>query len=120
LIPDIQKTAELVQEITAASGEMKTGAEQINRAIGQLDRVTQQNASSAEEMASTSEQLSGQAQHLQGIIEFFQFGGASARDRTQRQGSTDAKRAERYEQAGQKHLTFDTEPLQQPAGDSRA
>jgi methyl-accepting chemotaxis protein len=75
LVPDIQKTAELVAEISAASVEMNTGAAQINNAIQQLDQVTQQNASSSEEMASTSEELSGQAEQLKNIISFFKVKG---------------------------------------------
>ncbi|MGE4552605.1 MAG: hypothetical protein AB7D57_05810, partial [Desulfovibrionaceae bacterium] len=71
LVPDIQRTAELVQEITAASAEQNAGADQINRAIQQLDQVIQQNASAAEEMASTSEELSGQGQQLQQTMSFF-------------------------------------------------
>lgn len=71
MVPDIQKTAELVQEITAASREQDTGADQVNRAIQQLDHVIQQNASAAEEMASTSEELNSQADHLQQTIAFF-------------------------------------------------
>ncbi|MFZ5996733.1 MAG: methyl-accepting chemotaxis protein [Nitrospirota bacterium] len=71
LVPDIQKTAELVQEITAASAEQNAGAEQINKAIQQLDQVIQQNASAAEEMASTAEELSSQAEQLQSAIAFF-------------------------------------------------
>ena len=51
LVPDIQRTAELVQEITAASKEQDTGAEQINKALQQLEQVIQQNASASEEMA---------------------------------------------------------------------
>jgi methyl-accepting chemotaxis protein len=74
LVPNIQKTAELVQEISAASNEQNAGAEQINKAIQQLDQVTQQNASSSEEMASTSEELASQAEHLQGTISFFKIG----------------------------------------------
>lgn len=74
LVPDIQKTAELVQEISAASNEQNRGAEQINKAIQQLDLVIQQNASAAEEMASTSEELSGQAEHLRNTIAFFRVG----------------------------------------------
>ncbi len=73
LVPDIQKTTELVQEISAASREQATGAEQINTAINQLDNVTQQSASAAEELASTSEELSSQAGHLQDIIAFFRI-----------------------------------------------
>ncbi len=71
LVPDIKKTSELVQEITASSNEQNTGAEQINKAIQQLDSVIQQNASATEEMASTSEELSSQAQQLQDTISFF-------------------------------------------------
>lgn len=74
LVPDIQKTAELVREIAAASGEQSTGAAQINTAIQQLDQVIQQNAAASEEMASTSEELSSQAEVLQSAIAFFRTG----------------------------------------------
>ena len=73
MVPDIQRTAELVQEITAASKEQDTGAEQVNQAIMQLDQVIQQNASASEEMASTSEELSSQAEQLQDAIAFFRL-----------------------------------------------
>ncbi|OIO04144.1 MAG: hypothetical protein AUJ49_03495 [Desulfovibrionaceae bacterium CG1_02_65_16] len=79
LVPDIERTAELVQEIAAATGEQNSGAEQINKAIQQLDQVIQQNASASEEMASTSEELSSQAQQLQQTMSFFRVdGGVSA------------------------------------------
>jgi methyl-accepting chemotaxis protein len=71
MLPDIQKTAELVQEISASSKEQDTGADQINKAIQQLDQVIQQNAGSAEEMASTTEELSSQAEQLKATIAFF-------------------------------------------------
>jgi len=74
IVPDIQKTAELVQEISAGSNEQSIGAEQINKAIQQLDQVIQQNASATEEMASTSEELSSQAEQLQDTISFFKVG----------------------------------------------
>lgn len=73
LVPDIRKTAELVQEINAASAEQNTGANQVNKAIQQLDQVIQQNASSAEEMASTAEELASQAEQLQQSISFFKM-----------------------------------------------
>ena len=57
LVPDIQKTAELVSEISAACREQDVGADQINQAIQQLDKVTQQNASASEQMSATSEEL---------------------------------------------------------------
>lgn len=71
MVPDIKKTADLVQEIAAASKEQDTGAEQVNQAIQQLDQVIQQNSSASEEMASTAEELSAQAEQLQGAIAFF-------------------------------------------------
>jgi methyl-accepting chemotaxis protein len=71
LVPDIQKTAELVQEISAASKEQNSGADQINSAIQQLNQVIQQNAGAAEEMSSTAEELAAQAGQLQGAIAFF-------------------------------------------------
>ncbi len=75
LVPDIQRTASLVAEISTASREQNAGAEQINVAIEQLDQVTQQNAAAAEEMSSTSEELSSQAQQLQATISFFSVSG---------------------------------------------
>lgn len=71
LVPDIQRTAELVQEIAASNAEQNSGAEQINKAIQQLDQVIQQNSSASEEMASTSVELSSQAQQLQQSMDFF-------------------------------------------------
>jgi len=78
IVPDIQKTADLWQEITAASHEQSSGAGQINKAIQQLDQVIQQNASASEETASTSEELLSQAEQLQGTISFFKINGTTA------------------------------------------
>ncbi len=72
LVPSIQKTSDLVQEISAASNEQNAGAGQINKAIQQLDQVIQQNASTSEQMASTAEELAGQAESLQTAMDFFQ------------------------------------------------
>jgi len=71
LVPDIQRTADLVQEINAASQEQSTGSKQVNKALQQLDQVIQHNASASEELASTSEQLSAQAEQLQASVSFF-------------------------------------------------
>jgi methyl-accepting chemotaxis protein len=73
IVPNIRKTAELVQEISAASKEQDSGADQIGKSIQQLDMVIQQNASSSEEMASTAEELSSQAESLEEIISFFKL-----------------------------------------------
>ncbi|MBI2418858.1 MAG: chemotaxis protein [Ignavibacteriales bacterium] len=71
LVPDITKTAELVQEITAASNEQNTGASQINKAIQQLDQVIQQNAAASEGLSTTANDLTTQAEQLQSIMSFF-------------------------------------------------
>jgi methyl-accepting chemotaxis protein len=73
LVPDIQRTAELVREIAAASVEQSNGAVQVNKAIQQLDQVIQQNASAAEEMSSSAEELSSQAGSLQSAVSFFRI-----------------------------------------------
>ena len=73
LVPDIQRTAELVEEISAGSREQNAGANQINTAIQQLDKVTQQNTSAAEQMSATSEELASQAEQLQSAISYFRI-----------------------------------------------
>ena len=73
LVPDIQKTAELIQEISAASKEQSSGAGQINQAIQQLDQVIQENSATSEEMASTAEELYAQAEYLQSSVAFFRL-----------------------------------------------
>ncbi len=80
IVPDIQKTSELVQEISAASSEQHSGAAQINKAIQQLDQIIQQNASISEEIAATSEDLSEQAGRLRDVTEFFQIGEMKAEE----------------------------------------
>jgi methyl-accepting chemotaxis protein len=75
LVPDIQRTAALVQEITAASREQSTGANQMNSAIQQLNEVTQHNAGAAEEVSATAQELSAQAEQLQIAVEFFRVEG---------------------------------------------
>lgn len=74
IIPDIQRTARLVQEIAAASNEQSLGAEQIAKAVDQFSQVTQQNSAAAEEMSSSSEELASQAELLKDTISFFNTG----------------------------------------------
>ncbi len=92
LVPDIQKTAELVSEISAACREQDIGASQINEAIQQLDKVTQQNAGASEEMSATSEELASQAEELQASIAFFRVDQAGAKSGPRR-GAAPAPRA---------------------------
>ncbi|MDM8537216.1 methyl-accepting chemotaxis protein, partial [Desulfobacterales bacterium HSG17] len=71
MVSGIQKTSELVQEISASSGEQSDGISQVNKAIQQLDQVIQENAAATEEMASTSQDFSGQAGRLLKSASFF-------------------------------------------------
>jgi methyl-accepting chemotaxis protein len=71
LVPSIRKTADLVQEVAAASAEQSSGVAQVNKAMARVDQVTQRNASAAEELASTAEEMAAQAQGLEQLVAFF-------------------------------------------------
>ena len=73
LVPDIKRTAELVEEISAACREQDIGANQVNLAIQQLDQVTQQNAAASEETSATSIELATQAEQMQNTISYFRL-----------------------------------------------
>jgi len=91
IVPNIRKTSELVQEISAACEEQNTGAQQINKAVSQLDQVTQQNAAAAENLSSGAEELSAaaevmsanskdmldQTQRIRSAMDFFELGDSS-------------------------------------------
>jgi len=78
LVPNIQRTAELVQGISTATQEQNVGAEQINTAIRELDRVIQQNAAASEQAAATSEELASRADELRTAISYFRLNLPSA------------------------------------------
>ena len=88
LVPDIQKTAELVAEINAASAEQNKGAQQINTAIQQFNQVVQSNASSSEELAATSEELSAQAEELKDRISFFKVDSGNRQRKSESRNKT--------------------------------
>ncbi|NVO11142.1 MAG: MCP four helix bundle domain-containing protein [Bacteroidales bacterium] len=73
LMPELEKTTQMVQEISAASAEQTNGTTQINGAIQQLNQVTQQNASASEELAAGAEELSSQAEQLKELVSFFKI-----------------------------------------------
>jgi methyl-accepting chemotaxis protein len=73
MVPSIQKTSDLVQEIASASQEQSAGVGQINGAMSQLNQATQQNASASEELAATAEEMGGQAEQLQQLMTFFRL-----------------------------------------------
>ncbi|HOX30763.1 MAG TPA: methyl-accepting chemotaxis protein [Spirochaetales bacterium] len=78
IVPDIQRTSQLVQEITASSNEQSSGAEQITKAIMQLDQVVQANAAASEEIAGMTQEISNLAKGLAGSVAFFRTSGATS------------------------------------------
>lgn len=91
LVPNIQSTARLVQEISASSSQQSSGADQVNSAIQQLNQVIQQNAAGAEEVASSAEELTSQADQLVDVVSFFKIDGTD-RQLTRRQNARKATR----------------------------
>jgi len=102
LLPEIEKTAKLVQEINAASMEQNSGADQINNAIQQLNQVTQQNAASSEELATSAEEMSSQADQLKNTISWFKTDDKQGQDVGRRQ---DVPHANSQKQ-GNEHYTL--------------
>ncbi|WP_338111468.1 methyl-accepting chemotaxis protein [Roseateles koreensis] len=103
MVPNIQKTSELVQEIAAASGEQSGGVSQITGSMNHLSSATQQTASASEELSATAEELSAQAAQLQDLMNYFQLadngdsGGRSGggRGRSAAQSSTETRPRQR-------------------------
>lgn len=72
IVPEIEKTAKLVQEISVASEEQNSGSSQINNAIQELNRQIQNNAATAEELVAAADYLKEHSGKLLGNISFFQ------------------------------------------------
>ncbi|GBC62309.1 hypothetical protein DENIS_3278 [Desulfonema ishimotonii] len=81
LVPNIHRTAELIQEISAASHEQNAGSNQINLAIQQLEQIIQRNSSASEEIAATAEQLADQSARLQKAVLFFRLSDMSGQEK---------------------------------------
>jgi methyl-accepting chemotaxis protein len=73
IVPNIQKTTNLILEISAASVEQNAGADQVNLAVQKLNQVVQENAATAEEMAAGAEELNSQAENLKDLVSFFKL-----------------------------------------------
>ena len=82
LVSTIRRTADLVQEVSAASQEQSAGVGQVSRAMSTVEQVTQRNASAAEELSSTAEEVSAQAAALQQLVAFFALEGADGAPRS--------------------------------------
>jgi methyl-accepting chemotaxis protein len=73
MLSQVKKTAELVQEVAAASAEQATGVAQMNQAMAKVDEVTQHNATSAEELSGTAAEMAAQVDALRELVRFFQL-----------------------------------------------
>ena len=80
LLPGIEKTADLVQEISAASREQSSGIDQVNNALAQLDQTVQQNAAISEELSAMAREFSDGAEHLKQTTAFFVLDGEGNRE----------------------------------------
>ncbi len=109
MVPDIQKTAKLVQEINAAARDQAHGAQQITSAIGQLERVIQSNASSSEELATTAEEVASQAEELRAAMAFFKAGDAA--EAPARAALPGADRSARTARAGRRRTPAGRRPF---------
>ncbi|TAN35389.1 MAG: methyl-accepting chemotaxis protein, partial [Verrucomicrobia bacterium] len=109
IVPSIKKTADLVQEITAASEEQSSGAAQINNAMSQISQATQQNASASEELAATSEEMSQHSQNLQKLMSFFNTGVTSG-ERPASYAAMAPRKAAAGRKAGAKHAVAEAAP----------
>lgn len=108
LVPEIRKTAALIQEIAASSREQDRSTTQIKRAVDQLDDIVQQNASAAEEMASTSEELASQAEELRQLMGFFKISESDVR--ASRKSLTGGSKRALPSSSSQNENTLDTDP----------
>jgi len=88
LVPSIRRTAELVQEVAAASEEQAEGVNHINQAMRRVEQVAERNAAAAEELTSTAQQMTDRTSWLEGLIAFFSLGEGAAQgaDRAPRAG----------------------------------
>jgi methyl-accepting chemotaxis protein len=91
IVPDVHRTSELIQEISASTTEQASGIGQINTAMGDLSQAAQKNASASEELATTAEQISTQAQQLYDLMGYFRIG----EDATPSTARSDGRRPDR-------------------------
>ncbi len=73
IIPEIEETAKLVENIMKASIEQNSGAEQVNNSVQQLNHLAQRNAITSKELATTAQALTSQADRLREVISYFKL-----------------------------------------------
>ncbi len=115
LVPDIKRTSELVEEISAACREQDVGSAQINQAIQSLDKVTQQNASAAEELSATAEELANQSERLQETIAFFRISDQPGQRSPAKKARSETSKPEVHKQIAKAQSFAHPKPKSAPA-----
>ncbi len=115
LVPDIEKTTILIKEISAASIEQKTGAEQINMAMQNLNVITQENASVADELTNSSIHLNNLAGNLKESISYFNLDASARQQYHETTTTTNAPSASQPQEA---ETVKPTEETDEPIGTS--
>ena len=78
VVQSVQRVADMIGEITAASQEQSAGVAQVNQSVGQLDQMTQQNAALVEQSAAAAQSLRAQAEQLAQAVAVFKLAGGVA------------------------------------------
>ncbi|OWY29453.1 methyl-accepting chemotaxis protein [Herbaspirillum robiniae] len=94
MLPSIQRTADLVDDISFSAREQSSGLVQINVAVGQIAQAAQLNAAASEELSATSEELSAQALNLRELMRYFSLGERYAGQGERADGGVQAVRVE--------------------------
>ena len=76
IVQQVQRVADMINEITTATVEQASGIRQVGEAVLQLDQVTQQNAALVEQSTAAAESLKAQADKLLAEVSVFKLGGA--------------------------------------------
>jgi len=73
LLPEINKSTKLTQEVASATAEQNAGANQINLAIQQFNQGTQKTAVTSEDIASSSDVLKEESEKLSNLTTYFKI-----------------------------------------------
>ncbi|MGR1197376.1 methyl-accepting chemotaxis protein [Aeromonas hydrophila] len=119
MLPGIDKTATLVQEIASASREQRASVSQINIAVTQISDGMQASAASAEELSSTSEELSSTALQLQELMQQFTLRGGNTRQPYTPHGGAHVVRRSKPKSAFSRPYPFHEEDLEREIDDGK-
>jgi len=97
IIEGVQKTSDLIAEISKSSNEQATAINQVTQGVDQISAVVQTNSATSEESAATSEELSGQAQVLKDTLAFFKLKEGSGSTQTAPKSAKDSSQSGNFQ-----------------------